>query len=418
VAQRGYLRHGFDPQVRQLAYARSRTFLSHAWVRQIEATLSLQRSVEGRFRQRAGESQEVRERDVVETIGLAVAARSEPRPGWRATSGLEVYRDRVASSASSADLATGAAAARRGLYPDGATASSLAAFTLHSLDLGRLGLSLGGRFNSFAVAAEDPVVGAIDLRPRALVGSAAALLRLAEGQHLAVSVNSGFRAPNVSDIGSLGPFDFGVEIPSPDLRPEKSLTLEVGHKARVGGVASALALYVTNLSDMIERVESTYLGRPTLDGDPVYRKENVGEARLKGVEAEIEVALPLHAVLAAAAVYAHGQNLEVDEPVRRIPPLHGRAALRFSPARRASAEIEWLWAAKQDRLASGDRADHRIAPGGTPGWSVLNLRAAWEAGPLRLRAGLENLLDEAYRTHGSGIDGVGRAAWASVEASF
>jgi outer membrane receptor protein involved in Fe transport len=104
--------------------------------------------------------------------------------------------------------------------------------------------------------------------------------------------------------------------------------------------------------------------------------------------------------------------------MRRIPPLHGRVALRFSPARPASAEVEWLWAAKQDRLASGDLADHRIAPGGTPGWNVVNLRGSWEAGPLLLRVGLENLLDEAYRTHGSGIDGVGRAVWVSVAARF
>jgi outer membrane receptor protein involved in Fe transport len=80
--------------------------------------------------------------------------------------------------------------------------------------------------------------------------------------------------------------------------------------------------------------------------------------------------------------------------------------------------VEWLWAGTQDRLASGDRADHRIAPGGTPGWSVLNLRVVWDAGPFRLRAGVENLFDEAYRTHGSGIDGMGRGAWASVAAGF
>jgi outer membrane receptor protein involved in Fe transport len=418
VAQRGYLRYGFDPQDRQLAYARSETFLPHPWLRRLEATLSLQRSVEGRFRQRRGESLEVRERDEVETLGVVVEARSEPRPGWRATSGLEVYHDRVASSGSSLDVATGASASRRGLYPDGATATSLAAFTLHTLDVGRLGLTLGGRFNSYAISADDPVVGPIDVRPRALVGNASALYRLAEEQHLVASVNSGFRAPNISDIGSLGPFDFGIEIPSPDLEPERSLTFELGHKARVGPLASAVALFVTNLSDSIERVESTYLGSPTLEGERVYRKENVGEARLKGVEAEVEVALPKRSVLAAAVVYAHGQNLDADEPMRRIPPLHGRVALRFSPGRSAFAEIEWLWAAKQDRLASGDLADHRIAPGGTPGWNVVNLRASWDAGRVRLRAGLENLLDEAYRTHGSGIDGVGRAAWASVQAGF
>jgi outer membrane receptor protein involved in Fe transport len=418
VAQRGYLRYGFDPQERQLAYARSQTFFSHRWLRQLEATVSLHRSVEGRFRQRRGESLEIRERDEVETLGLLLEARSEPRPEWRATSGVEVYHDRVASSAFSSDLATGVTTERRGLYPDGATATSLAAFTLHSLDVGRLGLILGGRLNSYAIAAEDPVVGPIDVRPRALVGNASALYRLAAGQHLVASVNTGFRAPNVSDIGSLGPFDFGVEVPSPDLEPERSLTFELGHKARMGPVASAVALFVTNLSDIIERVPSTYLGSPTLDGDRVYRKENVGAARLRGVEAEVEAALPGRAVLAAAVVYAHGQNLDTDEPMRRIPPLHGRVALRVSPARPAFAEVEWLWAAKQDRLASGDLADHRIAPGGTPGWNVLNLRASWEAGPLRLRAGVENALDEAYRTHGSGIDGVGRALWASVEAGF
>jgi outer membrane receptor protein involved in Fe transport len=418
IAQRGYLRYGFDPQERQLAYARSQTFLSHPWLRRVEATLSLQRSVEGRFRQRQGESLEVRERDVVETLGVVVEARSEPRAGWRATSGLELYHDRVASSAAAADLATGRTETRRGLYPDGATATSLAAFTLHSLDVGRLGLTLGGRFNSFAIEADDPVVGRIDVRPSALVGNASALWRVRPGQHLVASVNSGFRAPNVSDVGSLGPFDFGVEVPSPDLRPERSLTFELGHKARMGRVASTVAVFSTRLEDIIERVESTYLGSPTLDGDRVYRKENVGEARLRGVEAEAEVALPLRSALAAAVVYAHGQNLGLDEPMRRIPPLHGRVALRVAPTRDASGEIEWLWAAEQNRLASGDRADHRIDPEGTAGWSVLNLRAAWDVGPLRLRLGVENLFDEAYRTHGSGIDGMGRAAWAAVEAGF
>ena len=363
VAQRGYLRYGFDPQVRQLAYARSETFLSHPWLRRLRDD------------------------------ALAAALGRRPLP---ATPGGEP-----------GDPGEGRGG-DAGPAPGGPLRASA----------GRLGLTLGGRLNSYAIAADDPVVGPIDVRPRALVGNASALFRLAEGQRLVASVNTGFRAPNTSDIGSLGPFDFGVEVPSPDLEPERSLTFEVGHKARLGPVASAVAFFVTSLSDLIERVPSTYLGSPLRDGDSVYRKENVGAARLKGLEAEVEVALPLRSVLAAAVVYAHGQNLDADEPMRRIPPLHGRVALRFSSARPAFAEVEWLWAAKQDRLASGDLSDHRIAPGGTPGWNVLNLRGSWDAGPVRLRVGLENLFDEAYRTHGSGIDGVGRAAWASVAAGF
>jgi outer membrane receptor protein involved in Fe transport len=209
-----------------------------------------------------------------------------------------------------------------------------------------------------------------------------------------------------------------VEVPSPDLAPETSLTFELGYKTRLGPVAAAVALFATRLDDAIERVPSTYRGSSVLDGDPVYRKENVGEARLRGVEAEAEVALPLRSALAAAVAYAHGDNVGAGEPMRRIPPVFGRVAWRVAPAPGAFAEVEWLWAGKQDRLASGDRADHRIPPRGTPGWSVVNLRAAWDAGPVRARAGVENLFDEAYRTHGSGIGGMGRAAWVAIEAGF
>jgi outer membrane receptor protein involved in Fe transport len=417
VTQRGYLRYAFDPQVRQLAYARSQTFLDSPWLRRIEATVSFQRSLEGRLRQRRGETTVARERDTVDTVGAQLEARSEPRPGWRATTGIELYHDRVASSAEAVDLATGAVAPRRGLYPDGATAASLAAFTLHSLALGRLELSLGARFNSFALAADDPVVGRIDVKPEAFVGSAAVLYRLAERHHLVASVQSGFRAPNISDIASLGPFDFGVEVPSPELQPERSLTLELGYKARSGRLASAVAAYTTRLSDLIDRVPSTYQGAPTLDGDPVYRKQNVGRARLYGVEAEAELALARSATLAAGLVYTYGQNIDAGEPMRRIPPLHGRIALGAAPLG-VAVDVELLWAARQDRLASGDRADHRIDPDGTPGWNVLNLRLARDTGRLRLRGGLDNLFDEAYRTHGSGIDGQGRAVWLAVEARF
>jgi outer membrane receptor protein involved in Fe transport len=53
---------------------------------------------------------------------------------------------------------------------------------------------------------------------------------------------------------------------------------------------------------------------------------------------------------------------------------------------------------------------------GTPAWSVLDLSASWQAAArLRLVGGAGNLLDEAYRVHGSGIDGYGRHAWIGVE---
>jgi hypothetical protein len=37
---------------------------------------------------------------------------------------------------------------------------------------------------------------------------------------------------------------------------------------------------------------------------------------------------------------------------------------------------------------------------------------------VRLVGALENAFDEAYRVHGSGIDGYGRHAWVSAQVGF
>jgi outer membrane receptor protein involved in Fe transport len=77
------------------------------------------------------------------------------------------------------------------------------------------------------------------------------------------------------------------------------------------------------------------------------------------------------------------------------------------------------FAARQDRLSDRDRDDPRIDPNGTPGWVTLNLRAGWQPGDRwSLQFGLENLLDENYREHGSGIDAPGISANVGLRATF
>jgi outer membrane receptor protein involved in Fe transport len=82
------------------------------------------------------------------------------------------------------------------------------------------------------------------------------------------------------------------------------------------------------------------------------------------------------------------------------------------------SELEWLYATHQNRLASGDIADHRIPEGGTPGWTVVNLRLGHVFPWFRVNGGIQNLFNEAYRLHGSGVDGYGRSAWVSADVPF
>ena len=71
--------------------------------------------------------------------------------------------------------------------------------------------------------------------------------------------------------------------------------------------------------------------------------------------------------------------------------------------------IAHRWALPQNRLSIGDIADARIPAGGTPGFSVVDLRVNWRVKPIEIHLLLENLLDERYRYHGSSVFGAGRS---------
>jgi hemoglobin/transferrin/lactoferrin receptor protein len=79
---------------------------------------------------------------------------------------------------------------------------------------------------------------------------------------------------------------------------------------------------------------------------------------------------------------------------------------------------EYLFAKMQDRLAQGDKDDNRIQKGGTPAWEIVNLQAGFDTKHVGINLRLENLLDEDYRTHGSGINGAGRSAWLTLTGRF
>ncbi len=65
-----------------------------------------------------------------------------------------------------------------------------------------------------------------------------------------------------------------------------------------------------------------------------------------------------------------------------------------------------LIADRQDRLSASDRRDtQRIPPGGTPGYTVATVRSGWRVSDsFTLTAAVENVFDEDYRIHGSGVN--------------
>jgi hemoglobin/transferrin/lactoferrin receptor protein len=115
--------------------------------------------------------------------------------------------------------------------------------------------------------------------------------------------------------------------------------------------------------------------------------------------------------------YVLGQNVTQNEPLRRIPPMHGGVkVMRQQGNFQTGAEL--VFAGEQTRLSAGDKSDNRMNPMGTAGWAIVNAEAAYAWKSIRLSVQVQNLGDVDYRMHGSGINGVGRSVWAQLHCSF
>ena len=307
-------------------------------------------------------------------------------------------------------MSTDVAVLKRGLYPDGATMTSIAAFSMHTFDLQNWNITAGARFNTYIYKVKDETVGMTKLTPTALVGNLAILRKLNKTSNLFVSMNTGFRAPNIDDLGTLGIVDFRYETPNFDLKPEHSFQYQIGYKYQDSKFRGEIYLYRNELYNLI--VRNRMVG-DSIEGYPVYQKENVERAYIQGAETAWDLELNKSWMVSGSMTYTYGQNITRNEPVRRIPPLFGRLAVEYK-LKGWWINLEWQTAGKQDRLAFGDNEDNRIPSGGTPGWNIFNINTSYEVRFIKIDLSLINLFNQDYRFHGSGVNGYGRSAFLSV----
>lgn len=413
VSQGGYSTYKFDPQMRQLSYLRWETFSANRWAHSIRITGSYNRTVEGTISQKTNSPTIKSQRDEVNTTGLIAEIISKPTSLWKAQTGIEYYFDTVESTASELNTTTQAETTVRGSYADGSALSNLAIFSNHQVDWRKFQFTSGLRFNAVAVKVEDATFGNQKINPSAWVGNLGLMYKITPQLRAILSGNTGFRAPNVDDMSKFGAVEATVfEIPSSDLAPERSLTLETGLKFNGKKYSGAITAYQTHLTDLIDRVATTYQGSTTYEGKNVYQKQNVGEALVKGLEAEGEVSIVSTLSAYGSLTYTYGENKTKNEPMRRIPPLFGRLGLQYRNSAGWWLKGELAMAGEQDRLAAGDKSDVRISSrlvdGVMPGWNCINLYAGFQYKSVRIQTSLINLVDKAYRIYASGVDEYGR----------
>jgi hemoglobin/transferrin/lactoferrin receptor protein len=426
--------HTYDQQ-RTLTYLRLAD-REHAgsFIDGYQLTLSRHAQDEDLYRVRTDDRRDEQGFDVT-TWGAAAELESLTTAG-RLVYGMDYYYDDV-ESYSRRYAADGrlTSVGVQGPVADDASYGLLGMFAQNTVVAGDHGLEItpGVRYTRAELDAHqiaDPVSGDAVSRSDEwdqFSGSLRALQPFGNNNQYAVfsGLSQGFRAPNLSDLTRLDSARSNeLETPVDTLDPEEFLSFETGTRAAGERYAAEVVWYYTWIDDLIVR---TPTGQE-IDGLTEVTKRNSGEGHVQGAEMTFQMDVVTDWQLRLAGSWMEGEAdtyptsspEKVRDNLSRVMPLTGQAAVRWTPTSRVWLEAVVDAADKADKLSAEDKRDtQRIPPGGTPGYVIFTLRSGITMTPnASLTLALENIADEDYRIHGSGVNEPGRQLVANFSCTF
>ena len=163
-----------------------------------------------------------------------------------------------------------------------------------------------------------------------VTGSVGAVWNASQSLNVRMNVARGFRAPNMSELGSDGVHEGTVryEVGSANLKPEYSWQADLGVDFTSPYVEAQVALFANRISNYIfaKRID-----RVMEEGYRTYEYTQ-GDARLLGFEAGVDIH-PIHRLhLGSTFSYVDARQLNQSEETRYLP---------FTPAPRWTAEVKY-----------------------------------------------------------------------------
>ncbi|MEM1217987.1 MAG: TonB-dependent receptor [Bacteroidota bacterium] len=322
--------------------------------------------------------------------------------------------------------------------------TSYATYATAQIPLGeKVRMQAGVRYNQFALNADfsnnqdffpfqDQTA---ELGRGAITGSVGWVWNPSEKSSVTFNVSTGFRAPNVDDIGKVFDSEPGaVVVPNPDLQAEYAYNGEVGYTHIVGDWLKVdISAYYTLLDNALVRRNFQLNGQDSIiyDGElsQVQAIQNAAQARVYGVQAGLQWKLPAGFKFSTQYNYQMGQE-ELDDgtisPSRHAAPAFGRSQISYRRDGlflqlqvRYAAEVAFedlpVGEASKPFLYAADVNGNPYAPA----WYSLDWKALYALNEtLSISAGVENLTDQRYRTYSSGLTAPGRNFILGVNASW
>ncbi len=340
--------------------------------------------------------------------------------------GGEAYDERISSTRFALDPVKASTVQQRAQYPDGTRYLISGVFAQDASEIirGKLRAVLGVRFTdarlwTYAAPNKDAAgqsLGVVDSSQdfHDVTFNTGLSWQMNQYAGLNLLVGRGFRAPNVTDLASLGLATLGYDVPSseavavgalmgadsgdgalPTGKPMQRLGAESLYSYELGFTLSTSKLYTrTQVFDSellnpisgrtllfsANNVPTTIAGIPVFPINPtaaqkeqgvvavqtslspraVHSAVNDGHSKYYGIESLVRYSPSSTWHFDWNYTFLVGRDLYPDRPRSKLPPQQGAVAVRYSPSGRYWLELRSRFAGSQYRLNGGDIDDDRI----------------------------------------------------------
>ncbi len=249
-------------------------------------------------------------------------------------------------------------------------------------------------------------------------------------------LSSGFRSPNIDDIGKIREKNGFVSVPNINLKPEYVYNAEIGIIKYFNHKKSNLSFttYYTLLNRYITREAFQLNGSPTIeyDGEIVNTIANVnkGTASIYGATVSFNGKITSQFFGKASATYTKGKANDTGDPLSSIPPLFGMLEFGYLK-NKWETSLNFRFNAKKQfsdyNLIEGidniEQTPFNTQTGaydlGNPSWRTITYNLSYRPNKkIHLILNVANIFDQHYKEFASAISAPGRNFTLSILGSF
>lgn len=319
-------------------------------------------------------------------------------------------------------------------YPDGGgTYTSIASYINYRQDISKKStLNSGIRFvntNLTAKWIDDTFITLpdfdIQLNNSAVTATIGYVYRPELDWQLNTIVSSGFRAPNLDDVGKIREKNGNVTVPNIELEPEYVYNFESGILKYFNDKAFQINLnaYYTLLTNYITRDYIMFNNSDKIlyDGEMGATVSNVNKDNTQIFGGTFGMRGNLNDTWFArgSVTYTKGKELDTNTPLSSIPPLFGVVEVGFEKEQ-FQAYINWKFNGKKpiddynlvEGIDNEGQTPFNSITGnyyGSPSWSTFNISSNYKlSNALTCYLNIDNILDVHYKEFASSISAPGR----------